>query len=70
MTGGIRGCRLFCLERRSPSRLVDAAAASWAVSRLVATTSKTRLQATSSRMTPDRLTAIRRRIAIAIAIGV
>jgi mRNA interferase MazF len=38
----------------------------WAVSHLVATTSKMRLQATPSRITEDQLTAIRRQIALAI----
>jgi mRNA interferase MazF len=38
----------------------------WAVSHLVATTSKRRLQATPSRITEDQLTAIRRQIALAI----
>lgn len=38
----------------------------WAVSHLVATTSKMRLQATSSRITPDQLARIRRQIALAI----
>ena len=38
----------------------------WAVSHLVATTSKRRLQATSSRITVAQLDAIRRQIAMAI----
>lgn len=40
----------------------------WAVSHLVATTSKTRLRATSSCITADQLLAIRRQIALAIGI--
>ncbi len=40
----------------------------WAVSHLVATTSKARLHATS-RITSDQLTAIRRQIALAVGIG-
>jgi mRNA interferase MazF len=40
----------------------------WAVSHLVATTSKARLQATPSRITPQQLTAIRRQIALAVGI--
>jgi mRNA interferase MazF len=40
----------------------------WAVSHLVATTSKARLHATSSRVTQDQLTAIRRQIALAVGI--
>jgi mRNA interferase MazF len=38
----------------------------WAVSNLVATTSKARLTATKSHITPAQLTAIRRQIALAI----
>jgi hypothetical protein len=38
----------------------------WAVSHLVATTSKARLRATPSRITAEQLAAIRRRIALAI----
>lgn len=38
----------------------------WAVSHLVATTSKARLHATPSRITRDQLAAIRRQIALAI----
>lgn len=38
----------------------------WAVSHLVATTSKSRLHATSSRITPEQLMAIRRQIALAV----
>lgn len=38
----------------------------WAVSHLVSTTSKLRLQATPSRITQDQLIAIRRQIALAI----
>ena len=41
----------------------------WAVSHLVATTSKARLSATPSRITPDQLAAIRRQVAMAIGIG-
>lgn len=40
----------------------------WAVSHLVATTSKIRLQVTSSRITESQLTAIRRQIALAIGL--
>ncbi|HVY14661.1 MAG TPA: type II toxin-antitoxin system PemK/MazF family toxin [Rhodopila sp.] len=40
----------------------------WAVSHLVATTSKTRLQATQSRIAPEQLAAIRRQIAFSIGI--
>jgi mRNA-degrading endonuclease toxin of MazEF toxin-antitoxin module len=40
----------------------------WAVSHLVATTSKTRLQATPSRITAAQLAAIRRQIALAIGL--
>jgi len=40
----------------------------WAVSHLVATTSKARLRVTPSRITPDQLTAIRRQIAIAVGV--
>jgi mRNA interferase MazF len=40
----------------------------WAVSHLVATTSKARLQATPSRIRPEQLVAIRRQIALAIGI--
>ena len=40
----------------------------WAVSHLVATTSKARLQATSSRVTPEQLIAIRRQIALSVGI--
>ncbi|MGI4793546.1 MAG: type II toxin-antitoxin system PemK/MazF family toxin [Janthinobacterium lividum] len=38
----------------------------WAVSHLVSSTSKMRLQATPSRITQDQLAAIRRQIAVAI----
>ena len=40
----------------------------WAVSHLVATTSKMRLQATPSRITQDQLITIRRQIALAIGV--
>lgn len=40
----------------------------WAVSHLVATTSKARLAATPSRITPEQLVAIRRQIALAVCI--
>lgn len=40
----------------------------WAVSHLVATTSKQRLQATSSRVTAEQLGAIRRQIVMAIGV--
>jgi len=40
----------------------------WAVSHLVATTSKTRLRATQSRITPAQLAAIRRQITLALGI--
>ena len=40
----------------------------WAVSHLVATTSKARLQATSSRVTSEQLTAIRYQIALAVGV--
>lgn len=40
----------------------------WAVSHLVATTSKARLRTTPSRITPDQLAAIRRQIALAVGI--
>jgi len=42
----------------------------WAVSQLVATTSKARLQATPSRITEQQLAAIRRQIALAVGIEV
>lgn len=40
----------------------------WAVSHLVATTSKSRLRATPSRITAEQLATIRRQIALAIGI--
>jgi mRNA-degrading endonuclease toxin of MazEF toxin-antitoxin module len=40
----------------------------WAVSHLVATTSKARLQATPSRVTSEQLTAIRYQIALAVGV--
>ena len=40
----------------------------WAVSHLVATTSKTRLRSTSSHITADQLAVIRRQIALAIGL--
>ena len=40
----------------------------WAVSHLVATTSKARLRATSSHITQEQLAAIRRQIALTIGI--
>lgn len=40
----------------------------WAVSHLVATTSKLRLQSTASHITADQLAAIRKQIALAIGI--
>jgi mRNA-degrading endonuclease toxin of MazEF toxin-antitoxin module len=40
----------------------------WAVSHLVATTSKARLRATPSRITPEQLIAIRRQIALAVGV--
>lgn len=40
----------------------------WAVSHLIATTSKARLRITPSHITPEQLTAIRRQIALAIGI--
>jgi mRNA interferase MazF len=40
----------------------------WAVSHLVATTAKTRLRATSSRVTGDQLARIRRQIALAVGV--
>ena len=40
----------------------------WAVSHLVATTSKARLRATPSHITPDQLAAIRRQIALAVGV--
>lgn len=40
----------------------------WAVSHLVATTSKTRLSATPSRITREQLIAIRRQIALAVGV--
>jgi mRNA-degrading endonuclease toxin of MazEF toxin-antitoxin module len=46
------GCRKLC----------------WAVSHLVATTSKVRLQATASRITADQLAIIRRQIALAVGL--
>jgi mRNA-degrading endonuclease toxin of MazEF toxin-antitoxin module len=42
----------------------------WAVSHLVATTSKARLRATSSRITPGQLAIIRRQVAIVIGFDV
>ncbi len=41
----------------------------WAVSHLVATTSKLRLRATPSRVTPEQLGAIRRQIAMAVGVA-
>jgi mRNA interferase MazF len=41
----------------------------WAVSHLVATTSKARLRATPSRITAEQLTTVRRQIALAIGIA-
>jgi uncharacterized protein YifN (PemK superfamily) len=43
--------------------------ACWAVSHLVATTSKARLQPTPSRIAPAQLAAIRRQIALALGIA-
>ena len=40
----------------------------WAVSHLVATTSKARLRATPSHITPDQLTAVRRQVALAVGV--
>jgi mRNA interferase MazF len=40
----------------------------WAVSHLVATTSKARLHATPSHITPGQLTAIRRQIVLAVGV--
>jgi uncharacterized protein YifN (PemK superfamily) len=40
----------------------------WAVSHLVATTSKSRLHPTPSRITPDELAAVRRQVALAIGL--
>jgi mRNA-degrading endonuclease toxin of MazEF toxin-antitoxin module len=40
----------------------------WAASHLVAATSKLRIRSTSSRVTADQLTAIRRQVALAIGI--
>lgn len=40
----------------------------WAVSHLVATTSKARLCTTASHITPDQLAAIRRQIALAVGV--
>ena len=40
----------------------------WAVSHLVATTSKARLRATPSHITPDQLTTIRRQVALAVGV--
>ena len=40
----------------------------WAASHLVATTSKHRLTATPSRVTPDQLAAIRRQIALSVGV--
>jgi mRNA interferase MazF len=42
--------------------------ACWAVSHLVATTSKARLQATPSHITPEQLATIRRQIALTVSI--
>ena len=41
----------------------------WAVSYLVASTAKTRLRATPSRITPGQLTAIREQIALAVGVA-
>ena len=41
----------------------------WAVSHLVATTSKARLRATPSHITPEQLATIRRQIALAVGIA-
>jgi mRNA interferase MazF len=40
----------------------------WAVSHLVATTSKARLRAMPSHITPDQLAAVRRQIALAVGV--
>jgi mRNA interferase MazF len=40
----------------------------WAVSHLVATTSKARLRGTPSHITPDELTAVRRQVALAVGV--
>lgn len=40
----------------------------WAVSHLVATTSKLRLRATASHITPEQLAAIRRQVALAVGV--
>ena len=40
----------------------------WAVSHLVATTSKLRLQATASHVTPGQLATIRRQVALAVGV--
>ena len=40
----------------------------WAVSHLVATTSKARLRATPAHITPDQVTAVRRQVALAVGI--
>lgn len=40
----------------------------WAVSHLVATTSKALLRATPSHITPDQLTAVRRQVALAVGV--
>ena len=40
----------------------------WAVSHLVATTSKLRLRTTASRVTPEQLGAVRRQVALAVGI--
>ncbi|WP_223861694.1 type II toxin-antitoxin system PemK/MazF family toxin [Geminicoccus harenae] len=53
----------------APSRANGCSKPCWAVSHLVATTSKARLTATPSRITPDQLAAIRRQIALALGIG-
>jgi mRNA interferase MazF len=52
----------------APSRANGCSKPCWAVSHLVATTSKMRLTATPSRITHDQLVAIRRQIALALGI--
>jgi mRNA-degrading endonuclease toxin of MazEF toxin-antitoxin module len=50
----------------SPTAENGCAKSCWAVSHLVATTSKSRLTATTSRVTAEKLAAIRRQIALAV----
>ena len=52
----------------APTRENGCAKPCWAVSHLVATTSKTRLRVTRSQVTAEQLRAIRRQVALAVGI--